>query len=203
MATLLPEGETMTGAALAKMKSAWVGVASAAVAAALSIYASDAVGQTRTWSDVDCSKSEIVMPGYSKCRMETAVAGEEGRGEFQSQTATYRAGDEFILVFLQKPRITLAGAAIKVTPEARETFLSQPAAEVAKKGTNFSPTTHVTGGYVKTFSLPSDWKCFSFVKDAPYRGDGIAYFMAGYRCTKGSSQPESAMTAFLQKLGVK
>lgn len=170
----------------------------------LSGLASRAWCQTQTWADVDCSKSDIVMSRYTKCQIQTAVAGSEGRGEFQSQTATYRSADELVYVFLQKPRITFANASIKVTPEARESFLSRPSKDVPQSASNLSATTHLVGGYVKTYSLSPDWKCFSFVKDAPYRGDGVAYFMVGYSCTKtATAQTEPAMTSFLQKLGVK
>jgi cytochrome c oxidase assembly factor CtaG len=109
-----------------------------------------------------------------------------------------------VYVFLQKPRIAFGNALIKATPEGRETYLSRPSTEAARTGTNFSGTIRLSGGHVKTFSLPPDWKCFSFAKDAPYRGDGFAYFLVGYRCGKTPSwQTDSAMTAFLQMVSVK
>jgi hypothetical protein len=168
----------------------------------LSLYGADARSQTLTWTDLDCAKSDILLAQYSKCQIQTAAAGNEGRGQFQSQSATYRSANEFVFAFLQKPTSTFYGASIKVPPESRESYLSKPNA--AETGTNFSITNRVTGGYVKTFFLPPDWRCFSFSKDAPYRGDGVAFFLVGYACGKSSSwQTESSMVAFLQKLGVK
>jgi hypothetical protein len=179
-------------------------VAIVPITVALSIWTSLAMGQTLTWTDIDCSQSDILLSRYTKCQLQAATAGNEGRGEFQSQNATYRSADEFVYVFLQKPQIAFASASIKVTPESRETYLSRPSTEAARTGTNFSSTIRLSGGHVKTFSLPPDWKCFSFVKDAPYLGDGVAYFLVGYSCGKApSSQTDSAMTAFLQKLSVK
>ena len=180
------------------------GIAIAAVAVALSIWTSLAAAQTLAWTDIDCSQSDIVLSRYTKCQLQAATAGNEGRGEFQSQNATFRSADEYVYVFLQKPRIAFGNASIKTTPEGRETYLSRPSTEAARTGTNFSGTIRLSGGHVKTFSLPPDWKCFSFAKDAPYRGDGFAYFLVGYSCGKPPSwQTDSAMTAFLQKVSVK
>jgi hypothetical protein len=170
----------------------------------LSLYGADARSQTLTWTDLDCARSDILLAQYSKCQMQTSITGNEGRGQFQSQSATYRSANEFVFVYLQKPTSSFYNASIKVSAEIRETYLSKPSAEAGQKGTNFSTTNRVTGGYVKTFLLPPDWKCFSFSKDAPYRGDGFAYWLVGYACGKSSSwQTESSMVAFLQKLGVK
>ena len=162
--------------------------------------------QTKKWSDVDCATLDIVLPGATKCRTTDPYAGPDGRGTFINQTASFANEKERAYACVDKPHVNLYSGGIAVTAESREKFLSRPSADAGKSGTNFSATLKVSNGYVKTFVLPGDWQCFSFVKDAPPGGHsyGFAFYLAGYDCKKSARVPdEKAMTGFIQSISLK
>ena len=162
--------------------------------------------QTKTWSDIDCAKLDLVLIGATKCRTTTPYAGPDGRGAFIDQTASFTNENERAYAYVDKPHVMIANGGIAVTPESREQYLSRPSAEAGKSGTNFSATLKVANGYAKTFTLPGGWQCFSFVKDAPPGGptNGFAFYLVGYDCKKAAQVPdEMAMTEFIQNVSVK
>ncbi|MFI5001764.1 MAG: hypothetical protein ACHQK9_17930 [Reyranellales bacterium] len=176
----------------------------AIIVVALSLLAPGALAQTGAWSDVECAQSDIVLNKYTKCQRQAPYAGDEGRGEFHSQIATYRSLSEFVYVYLLKPRITFYSASVKIDPEVRERFLARPVPNNSGKTSDFSETIRLSNGHAKTFLYSPDWKCFSFSKDAPLRGVGAAYFLVGFACGKTPAWHTSeAMTAFIQKVDVK
>jgi hypothetical protein len=161
--------------------------------------------QTITWSPIDCAKSDIVLDRIEKCWLSNSYSGSDGRGEYHLQIAAFNTGTEKVYVYLHKPRVELQTGGIAVPTEAeRESYLSKPSAEAQKFGGNFSETMRTKYGYAKTYALAYGWQCFSFLKDAPPLGaQGIAYYLAGYACTKSIRvQTAEAIDAFLEKLSV-
>lgn len=162
--------------------------------------------QTKKWSDADCAALDIVLPGATKCRTTDPYAGPDGRGAFIDQTASFANEKERAYAYVAKPHVMLNNGGIAVTAETREQYLSRPSIDAGKSGTNFSATLKVSNGYVKTFILPGDWLCFSFVKNAPPGGqsNGFAFYLVGYDCKKSTGVPdEKAMTGFIQSVSLK
>jgi hypothetical protein len=163
--------------------------------------------QTIIWSTIDCSRSDIVLDGITKCDESSEHAGPDGRGSFHYQRASFSGAEQRAYVFLQKPRVLITSGGIESPTEAtRERLLAQTNSAAAKAGANFSTTLRVTGGYAKTYAMSGGWQCFSFMKDAPPYGPttGVAYMMVGYDCQKTSQVPtEATIASFLQKLSAK
>jgi hypothetical protein len=160
--------------------------------------------QTKKWSGVDCATLDIVLPGATKCRTTAPYSGPDGRSSFIDQTASFANEKERAYAYVNKPHVTVTNGGIGVTAETREEYLSRPSAD--KSATNFSATLKVSNGYVKTFVMPGDWQCFSFVKDAPPGGqtNGFAFYLVGYDCKKSASVPdEKTMAGFIQNISVK
>jgi hypothetical protein len=175
----------------------------------LGLCATVAHGQptTVTWAPIDCSKSDIVLAGLTKCEEAGPWDGSDARGQVHAQRAFVQNGAELTYVYVFKPRVTLmTGGVGGLSPEQREKWLSGPTQQMAKSGTNFSPTLNVAGGYAKTYTMPGGWQCFSFVKDGPPHGlsYGFAFTMNGFHCDKSKGVPSSlVINAYMRGISVK
>ena len=158
---------------------------------------------TLKWLPIDCSSSDILLAGTTKCEESAPWSGTDGQAQYFAQRAQVLNTSEHTYVYVYKPRIALmTGGVAGLSPEEREKWLSGPSPDAV----NFSSTLRVAGGYAKTFSVPSGWYCFSFVKDGPPLGSsyGVAFSMWGYHCKKSPQAPsEAAIGAFMESLSVK
>src|SRR5262249_42531814 len=126
---------------------------------------------TPRWVPVDCSKSDIVLAGITKCEEAAPWSGTDGQAQILSQRAQVLSASEHTYVYAYKPRIALMTSGVTgLSPEQREKWLPGLSQDAVKSGGNFSSTLHIATGYAKTFSMPDGWHCFSFVKDGPPLG---------------------------------
>ena len=91
-----------------------------------------------TWSPIDCSKSDIVLDGLTKCEQTNSRSGPAGMGDYYSQRAQVSTSVQRTSIYVHKPRAALRTGGIgMITPEQREQWLAHPSQDTNRPGITF------------------------------------------------------------------